>query len=201
MKQGDFSTPVMTLQRNLQFLGYGKFIPTGYFGAKTKLAVLSYQKALGLPQTGVFGQPEESRINSELIYKSTISFLGKDASPNDAAPDEYGCADSVCGVLFNALLYPQIKWTVSTSQLYGQLLTSRGYIQVQIPRRGDIIISPTGYGSGKLANGHTGICGDNGLIFSNTSAIGKFEQNYNTTTWKDRYVTLGNFPVYYFRKL
>jgi len=31
----------------------------------------------------------------EILYETAKSFLGKDASPADEAPDEYGCAETV----------------------------------------------------------------------------------------------------------
>lgn len=208
LKQGMWSTPVMTLQRNLETLGYGDFIPTGFFGPLTKQAVQMFQLDKGLPSTGVFGEVEESKMavaisdfKRELIYKTAISFFGKDASPNDLAPDELGCADSVCAILFKSLKEPGVKYTVSTAQLYRELSYSYNWMMVQIPKRGDVIISPTGWGNGGLSNGHTGIMVSENEIASNNSNTGKFEQNYTIQTWKDRYVKLGGFPVFYFRKL
>ena len=49
---------------------------------------------------------------------------------------------------------------------------------------GSIIISPT-----QGANhGHVGIVGEGGKIYSNSSDEGLFEQNYDFTKWKARYV-------------
>jgi peptidoglycan hydrolase-like protein with peptidoglycan-binding domain len=209
LKYGDWTTPVMTLQRNLQKLGYGSFIPTGFFGAKTQSAVKVFQESYGLPTTGVYGNAEDSKMqyalsnfNREKIYRSAIAFLGIDASPNDLAPDEFGCADSVCGVLQKALGKDMgIDWSVSTSILERELAISKGYMLVATPQRGDILISSTGKGNGKLANGHTGIWLDNYNIASNNSSTGRFEENYNASTWKDRYVDIGGFPMHTYRKL
>lgn len=202
LQKGSVGVGVLTLQRKLQRAGYGSFVPTGYYGDKTYNAVLTMQKNNGLPQTGVFAQLEASTLNRLVIYRVAVNSLGVDTSPNDFAPDEYGCADSVSGVLQSALGGEKgIDWAISTAILYRELLTSKAWCLVQSPLPGDIIISPTGYGNGGLANGHVGICATGDRIMSNSSLKGVWEQNFTTQTWKDRYVTLGGFPVYYFRKL
>jgi len=206
---GSMSQAVKDLQGKLNTLGYGKFAQTGFYGAKTKQAVLSIQKKYNLAQTGIFGSTEASKLAIELsdlqrkkIYNSALSFLHVDASPNDLAPDEYGCADSVCGVLQKALGSEMgIDYTISTAQLYRELFNSKGWILTTTPNAGDVLVSPTGYGNGGLANGHTGIVGENGLIYSNSSATGTFEQNFTIESWKNRYVGLGGFPMFFFRKI
>jgi hypothetical protein len=208
LKQGNFSSEVMKLQTDLQKLKYGKFIPTGFFGEKTKQAVILFQKDYGLPQTGEFSFANQIKLNQELLYYTALYFLGRDASPSDLAPDELGCADSVSAILFRAFGHKcGINYTISTSQMYYQLLSSDKWMMVGTPQRGDIIISPTGMGDGRImngrriTNGHVGIVGDGELIYSNSSANGIFEQNYTVQTWKDRYTTNGGYPVFYFRKI
>jgi peptidoglycan hydrolase-like protein with peptidoglycan-binding domain len=204
-----FGADVKALQLNLKKLGYGNLSGTGFFGANTKFAVNTFQQSNGLPMTGIWTAKEQSRLsvllsdlNRQKIYKTALSLIGKDASPNDLAPDEVGCADSVCSVLQKALGNEMgILYTVSTAQLYRELLASKEYMLVQVPKEGDILVSPTGLGNGNLSNGHTGIWGEGGKIMSNSSATGTFEQNFDDQHWKARYVALGGFPMVTFRKL
>lgn len=208
LKQGDFSFLVMDLQTALQKLRYGKFIPTGYFGSKTKQAVIAFQKDYGLNQTGELSLQDQIKLNQELLYFTALYFIGRDASPSDLAPDELGCADSVSAILFRAFGNKcGIEYTISTSQMYYQLLSSNRWMMVDQPQRGDLIISPTGMSDGRvrngvrIKNGHVGVVGDVGLVYSNSSATGNFIQNYTIDLWKERYAINGGYQVYYFRKL
>jgi peptidoglycan hydrolase-like protein with peptidoglycan-binding domain len=204
-----FGADVKALQLNLAKLGFGKLTGTGFFGANTKFAVQTFQQSNGLTTTGVWGLKEVEKMklalsdfNRRRIYRTALSFIGRDASPSDLAPDEVGCADSVSAVLQTALGSEMgIDYTISTALLYKELMASKAYTMVQTPQAGDILVSPTGLGNGGLSNGHTGIWGENGLIMSNSSATGNFMQNYNADTWKARYVALGGFPMCTFRKL
>lgn len=156
-----------------------------------------------------FMNPVTQGNNRLTIYACTLTWLGKDASPNDVAPDEFGCAETAYDILRDALgSNVGIPFTVSTNALYRELHDSKAYVQVDQPLEGDVWISPTGYGNGNLSNGHVGIVGQvdnndrgNTLIMSNDSNTGLFKQNYTIKTWKDRYVTLGGYPCYIFRKI
>lgn len=141
-----------------------------------------------------------NNINRVKLYLTALQFLGTDASPLDEAPDEYGCADSVSKILLKT--FPGvIKGSVSTAELYKQLSTSKDFVKVSQFRCGDIIISPTGMGTGGLANGHVGIMGEDETIMSNTSANGLWTSNYTITSWVARYRKLGGYPIYFFRKI
>lgn len=215
LKLGSFSTPVRTLQLNLKKLGYGNFMGTGYFGASTLAGVKAFQENNGIPVTGIWTSREEGAMQNELssinrrkIYNAAIRFLGVDASPNDLAPDEVGCADTVSSVLKYALGKDMgIDYTLATAVLYRELSTSKGYMRVKEPLEGDVLVSPTGYGDGDLSNGHTGIWGKinpktgKRIIMSNNSLKGVFEENYDEDTWRARYVDIGAFPMASFRKL
>lgn len=197
---------VMNLQTVLEKLGYGDFVPTGFFGQKTRSAVIAFQKKYGIfPALGYFGELTRRKMNdllfsdskSEILYFTAVGFLHVDASPNDRAPDEVGCADTVNSI-FAAAFGEEIGGSTSTRDLFLALKTSPKFRQVESPVRGDIVISPTGYGNGGLTNGHVGIIGDGGKIMSNSSSTGTFEQNYDINTWRARYVGKGGFPMYYY---
>lgn len=61
-------------------------------------------------------------------------------------------------------------------------------------RPGDIVISPT---VGDRI-GHVGIMGENGMIYSNSSRLKQWKQNYNLSSWTDRY-TGRNLAVNFYR--
>jgi hypothetical protein len=141
---------------------------------------------------------KENRIK---LYLSAIKYIGKDASPADEAPDEFGCADSVSKILRNTFK-GIIKGSVSTAELFNQLNTSPNFKRVKTYRAGDIIISPTGKGkTGKIPNGHVGIVAENDRIMSNMSATGTWEENYTVTSWVKRYRDQGGYPIYFFTVL
>ncbi len=140
--------------------------------------------------------------NRLILYAAALDCLGKDASPQDVAPDEVGCAETVYDILASAFpLKVGFSLEISTSKLYDALKVSKKFIKIDQPLQGDIVISPTGYGNGKLSNGHVGIKGEDDVIMSNDSATGLFLENYTVTTWKKRYVTLGGYPMLYFRRI
>lgn len=134
------------------------------------------------------------------FYLGALGALGTDASPNDFAPDELGCAESVNSIHRRVFGF-EIGGELSTNRMYKVLLNSPLFMGVDRPEAGDLIISPTGYGNGKLPNGHVGICGKDGIIMSNDSATGKFVENYTQEEWRRRYAVKGGYPIKYFRKI
>lgn len=205
---GKIGVDVAQLQIGLNTLGYGPLRVIGIFGPKTMAAVSKFQKDNDIdPSAGFFGpitQPiflkKLSGGNRDIFYRTAVSCLGTDASPNDVAPDEYGCAETVNDVHGKAFGFP-IGGSVSTHMLYQALQSSTFFTRVDIPAYGDIIISPTGYGSGGLSNGHVGIMYDNYRIMSNSSSSGTFEINYNMDSWRKRYVDIGGYPMAFFRRI
>ena len=142
----------------------------------------------------------KSNANRFKLYATALSFLGSDASPNDLAPDELGCADTVSAIIlvgFGNI----IKYSISTAELFNILNNSSHFKRVKDFKCGDVILSPTGKGNGKLSNGHVGIVGEDEEILSNSSATGTFEQNFTITSWVKRYREKGGFPIYFFRKI
>lgn len=145
-------------------------------------------------------KPIEPDEPGEILYKTALSYLGTDASPSDIAPDELGCAESV-NCVHKKAFGKEIGGDVSTYRLYGALKAHPLFKKVDVPARGDIIISPTGFGKGSIPNGHTGIVGEAGTIMSNESRSGKFEKNFTIETWRARYEKLGKYPVHFFRRM
>lgn len=207
LQYGNWGIEVLRLQNFLEGLGYEDFVPTGFFGSKTLDAVKEFQRDnLITPQSGYFGPITRGRINMgmytmnrENIYQTSLSLLGTDVTPDDIVPDEYDCADTICVLLKKAGF--DIGDLPLTTDLYRKLTTAPMWRKTYKPIRGDVVISPTGFGTGTLLNGHVGIVGINEKIMSNSSSSGKFEENYTFSSWRKRYVNVGGFPMVFFRKL
>lgn len=144
----------------------------------------------------------KNQSNRVKLYYTALTFLGTDASPLDEADDEVGCADSASNIIIRAF-GPVIYHTLSTANLYTQLLNSKQFIKVKDFKFGDIIISPTGMGKYPkvISNGHVGICGEDEEIMSNSSATGLFTNNYTIKAWVDRWRIKGGYPIFFFRKI
>lgn len=166
-----------------------------------KLAILQRLQALyfQLQVLLEYRKNPEGLNNREKLYYKALSYLGKDASPNDVAPDELGCAESVNDIHKACFGFP-IGGDVSTYRMYQALMNSPFFTFVTSPLRGDVIISPTGWGNGSIP-GHCGIMGDNGVIYSNNSKTGNFDSHHTLETWKARYQQIGNFPIMFFRRI
>src|ERR1700710_3343482 len=133
-------------------------------------------------KAGNFGTPA-----GQTLFQTALSFLGKDASPKDIANDDVACAESVNDVVFAAFL-ENAGGGLSTALMFKALQTNTKFAEVSKPIKGDIVISPTGYGNGSLLNGHVGIVGDNNQIMSNNSANGLWDIHYTLASWRARYV-------------
>lgn len=140
---------------------------------------------------------------AERLYTSAVAYIGVDASPTDFAPDEYGCMESVDSIYYHAFgryIGGGKTPCLSTKKGFELLKASPHFEIVLSPIPGCIIISPTDYGNGDLANGHTGIVAKFGIM-SNDSETGKWQKNYTTDAWRARYVYKGGFPMVYFKPI
>lgn len=136
------------------------------------------------------------RMSREALYNTAKASLGKDASPNDLAPDELGCAETVSNII--RMVIPTFPIVISTRLLFAALVESNYFKPVDEPLEGDVIISVTGTGNGKVSNGHTGIVGKYGVM-SNDSRSGMFLENYTLASWDLYYRKKGGFPTHFFR--
>lgn len=134
-------------------------------------------------------------LRRRYIYKVALNSIGLDPSPLDRADDVLGCVESVTEILKKAGAFPKI--TTGTYTFYFELARSRHWAPTAKPREGDIVISPTGMGNGKI-RGHVGIFAKNGVIMSNDSWTGKWQANYDIDRWNARYRDIGGMPVHYF---
>jgi hypothetical protein len=138
--------------------------------------------------------------NREKLFKAAKASLGKDISPGDLVNDEVGCAESVSKVI--QLVYPDFPTILGTAALNTKLQNDKRFQQTDKPAQpGFIIVSPTGSGLARIAHGHTGIFGEKDRIMSNTSATGKWTDNYSLAAWISYFRTKGGLKVHYFEPL
>ena len=159
-------------------------------------------KALGILNS--LRMNDENRIR---LYEAARSFIGTDASPNDLAPDELGCAETVNEIIRRAFGdYLHNDNRLSTYWLYKALRESPDFTETFIPVPGLIVISPTSFGTRRnpdstfaIPHGHVGIVMLDGKIASKNSRTGKFEENCTIDSWADRYVKRGGYFMKFHR--
>lgn len=134
-----------------------------------------------------------SRSNSELIFEQARAKVGQDASPADLAPDELGCAESVSNIINAITPFPII---LSTKTLYETLCNDNRFERTLELKKGNILTSPTGYGTG---HGHTGIIGEYEVIYSNDSNTGTWQPNYTIKSWVNYFRKKKGFPLFVFK--
>lgn len=135
---------------------------------------------------------------NQQLYQLSLATVGTDASPIDYADDGVGCAESV-STLINRL-DPSFPIITGTYTLLLKFIER--WKEIDGPLPGRVAICATGTGNGTIS-GHVAICGENGLMYSNSSLPpnkGKWMQNYNTKTWHDRYEVYGGFKTHYFER-
>lgn len=141
----------------------------------------------------------------EKLYEAALECLGSDASPDDVAPDDLACAESVNLIHFKAFQEYIESPGISTTKLFAAMVDQANkFVRVTEAEPGNIIISPTGFSTFTdlpIKHGHVGIFGKDKKIMSNSSLNGKFEENYTLATWVERYRVKGGYPVYYFKRI
>ncbi len=134
---------------------------------------------------------------SKILYAYAKSQIGAKKSGIKTSI-EFGCAEAVNRV-FRECFDEEIDGGISTRALYTFLLKDSRFKSVATGEIGDIIISPTTYGNGKIPNGHVGIVSDLGKIMSNNSANGIWDEHLTDILWRQRYAETGGYPIFYFR--
>lgn len=128
------------------------------------------------------------------LYVTAKECLGIDASPNDRAPDELGCAETVNNIVFK-VFGDYAGGDLSTIRMYHSIKNNIKFIQVRSPLPGDIILTPT---ESPTKIGHVGIMGYGGKIMSNRSETGRFEDHLNLDSWNEKYK---DFQILFFRRV
>lgn len=143
----------------------------------------------------------EQTANSLKVYQTAKSLLGHRLANNP----QLGCAESVNYIVQEALGKP-VGGGASTAEMYKALLDTTRFFQLDSgitsfdPLPGDIIISPTGQGNGRLPHGHVGIIAKYGIL-SNNSETGLLSEHFTLESWSDLYAGYGGYPISIFRPL
>ena len=143
-----------------------------------------------------------SQLRADLLYKYAKEAIGTDSSPEDNAPDEYGCVDSATAIIQKVL--PFIPRMVSTIRFDEYMAGSGAFQKINTIEPKCIIVSVTGSGNGSIV-GHTGIVGKNTApdgslwIMSNDSRSGLWQANFTHSSWIKRYVLRGGLKTNYYK--
>jgi hypothetical protein len=121
-----------------------------------------------------------ARAKADVGVLSTADDFGTDHG-------NLGCADAVARILHDELGFSLPK-TLSTDELYDELRFG-GWTEVELRTPGAVIVSP----SSPVMHGHTGIVGEDEVIYSNSSATGLWAQNWTVDRWVNYYVRCGSY--------
>jgi hypothetical protein len=128
------------------------------------------------------------------LYNAAVMALGQDLTPQDEVADDVACAASLSALLQK--LYPDFPMIPGTASLKAHFDTDRRFKKTNLPKPGNIIISPTK--DGGTIHGHCGVFLDNEEIVSNASKGGLWTQNFTLKSWITRYRGLGALPIYFY---
>lgn len=142
-------------------------------------------------------QKKLNALYRKSIYMEALKHIGTDASPADRVDDVLGCAESVTEIINKVIPFPIITGTWT---LWDRLRRDSRFRKTGIPMPGDIVISATGNGNGRI-RGHVGVVGYNSVIMSNDSATGKFMANYTLDGWDERYRQQGGIPTEFYTRV
>src|SRR6516164_5070076 len=136
-------------------------------------------------ETGALG-PNRTLGSAELIAAAKAN-VGKFLTRNAPGTDNghLACAYAVTHIVKAAGF--EIQYTLSTNDLFAQLRASSHWQETSLDTPGSIIVSPTC----SAMHGHTGIIGESGLIYSNSSDRAEWEQNFTLERWRTFYARCG----------
>lgn len=135
------------------------------------------------------------------LYQIAKENLGTRQTLDANVPPEVGCAESVSSILKLAGVDISSTGIPGTASLFEWLKQNKNFVPIVGGpcAAGDIIISPTGMGNGKIP-GHTGIMGNYGIM-SNDSNTGLFLELWTLQKWQQYYQQYGGLPIYFFRRI
>ncbi len=140
--------------------------------------------------------PKEKPLsNREKLLNIALEAYGTDPTPNDVQDDQFACVESLTTLLHK--LYPDIPIMTYTPVLLKYLQKDNRFKPTSEFKEGNIILSPTLSGNGKVV-GHVGLIGKGGKVLSNSSSTGLFLDKYDCVSWVQRYSKLGQLDLYLF---
>jgi hypothetical protein len=186
-------TTIESLQRWLKAKGFDPGSIDGTDGPLTFAAWSAYQAATWSAYQAATGASTTIKnlgdcqdALSKLLARAQAD-VGVLSTSDDPGTDHgnLGCADAVTRILYDELGFSLPK-TLSTDELYDELVSGE-WKKVDLGTPGAVIVSP----SCAAMHGHTGIVGENGVIYSNSSATGRWSQNWDVDKWKNYYAQCG----------
>jgi hypothetical protein len=178
---------IESLQWWLKTKGFDPGPIDGLDGPLTFAAWSAYLSATA-PSDTTNGLSGSQDALSKLLDRAKAD-VGVLSTSEDAGTDQgqLGCADAVTRILHDELGFSLPK-TLSTAELYDELVAG-GWQKADLRTPGAIIVSP----SCAAMHGHTGIVGENGAIYSNSSATGRWTQNWTVDGWLNYYARCGSY--------
>ena len=178
---------IESLQLWLKAKGFDPGPIDGIDGPLTFAAWSAYQAATE-PSNAINRPPDCQATLSKLLARAQAD-VGVLSTSDDAGTDhgQLGCADAVTRILHDELGFALPK-TLSTDELYDELVAG-GWKKADLRTPGAVIVSPS---CGSM-HGHTGIVGENGAIYSNSSATGRWTQNWTVDGWVNYYARCGSY--------
>lgn len=121
---------------------------------------------------------EPIKTPTDVLLETVESFIGKDASPDNKAPQDLSCAEGASNIINKAFSnFP--KGILSTVDLQKELKRQPMFKATLTPKRGCIINSP------RIGDtpGHVGFMVSDTEIVSNDSKTGTMKKNYTWLSW------------------
>jgi hypothetical protein len=138
------------------------------------------------------------KTNREKLLDIAVASLGIDPTPKDEVDDEVSCVFSLITIMRK--LYPDFPILTYTPNFLKQLRSDKRFKETTEFKEGNIIISVTATGNGKVM-GHTGCLAKNGKILSNSSSTGLWSDKFDNITWIQRYCIEGQLLTYLFEPI
>ncbi len=162
----------------------------------TEVLLQTHQEAQNTPQEAPVAT---TKTKGQVLYETAAQCLGQHMSLNNAVPISVGCAEALSAVLKKAGFSVPKLGIAGTTQMLAWLETNPAFVEVSSYKRGQIIISATGTGNGKI-RGHCGVEGDKGIM-SNESQSGLWKEQWDIDSWNSYYERYGGIPTRYFQAI
>lgn len=177
LRYGNRNNDVYALQKDLNWLGYGNYNPTGYFGSMTYNSVVNFQRRWGLSVDGIVGHQTAREIKVSKVLKMAKSYQGVPYAWGGQSPSGFDCSGFVHYVLLkNGITVPR----TSADQYYAGTWVNKSQL-----RRGDLVFFTT-Y---KPGPSHVGIYLGGGKFIHTSSGAGKVViSDLDNSYYKSHYI-------------